>query len=169
MISIPTVIQYIHKYKTQTNTNAGGLCRLRYERFINFLTLAHSDRRRETQFLKAYANHTSWLHLHARRILWCLRSLSVEIRKSQLHLSTVKIQLSATMAETQLSISMVQSQLLNWLFFKILKFSGTSLPGKTSSTFQLHFLSGGLLWQWWLSYLLRARVKLHPMTMHLNS
>ena len=32
---------------------------------------------------------------NARRIPWCLRSLSVEIRKSQLHLSTVKIQLSS--------------------------------------------------------------------------
>ena len=27
----------------------------------------------------------------------------------------------------------------------------------------------GLLWQWWLSYPLRAGVKLYPMTMYLNS
>ena len=39
---------------------------------------------------------------------------------------------------------MFQSQLT---LFKILKFSGPSLPGMTSSTLQPHFLSGGLLWQ----------------------
>ena len=79
----------------------------------------------------------------------CLRSLSVGIRKTQLH---------ASMAEIQLSAYMVQSQLLNWLFFKILKFSGSSLLGMTSTTLQSHFLSGGLLWQWWLSYPLRTSV-----------
>ena len=47
---------------------------------------------------------------------------------------------------------------LNWLFFKILKFSGTSLPGMTSSTLQSHFLSGGLLRKCWLSYPLSASV-----------
>ena len=31
---------------------------------------------------------------------------------------------------------------LNWLFFKILKFLGPSLPGMTSSILQAHFLSG---------------------------
>ena len=36
----------------------GGLSHFRYEQFINFLTLVHGDTRRETQFLKAYANHT---------------------------------------------------------------------------------------------------------------
>ena len=46
----------------------------------------------------------------------------------------------------------------NSLFFKIPKFSGLSLPGMKSSTLQPHFLSGGLLWQWWLLYLLRASV-----------
>ena len=33
------------------------------------------------------------------------------------------------------------------VFSNILKFSGPSLLGMTSSTLQLHFLSGGLLWQ----------------------
>ena len=36
-------------------------------------------------------------------------------------------------------------------FSKSFKFSGPSLLGMTSSTLQLHFLSGGLLWQSWLS------------------
>ena len=47
------------------------------------------DTRRETQFLKAYANHTIWPHFNA-RWLWCLRSLSIEIRKTQLHLPRPK-------------------------------------------------------------------------------
>ena len=54
------------------------------------------------------------------------------------------------------------------LFFKILKFSGPSLPGMTTSTLQPLFLSEVLLWQLWLSYPLRASVKLYPMTVHLN-
>ena len=52
---------------------------------------------------------------------------------------------------------MVQYQ-LSTLFFKILKFSGPSLLGMTLSTLQSHFLSGGLLWQWWLSYPMRTSV-----------
>ena len=55
---------------------------------------------------------------NARRILWCLRSLSVEIRKTQLHLSTAEIHLFASMAETQLSASMVLSQLSTDSFSK---------------------------------------------------
>ena len=136
---------------------------------INFLTSVLRHEERETQFLKFFVNHTMLTIPNVRRILWCLRSLSVEIWKTPTTSSTAEIQLYASMAETQLSATMVQSQLLNWLFFKIFKFSGPSLPGMTSSTLQLHFLSGGLLWQWRLSYPLRASVKLHPMTMHLNS
>ena len=61
-----------------------------------------------------------------------------------------------------------QNPTLNWLFFKILKFSGPSLSGMRPSTFQSHFMSGRLLWQWWLLYPMRASVKLYPITMHLN-
>ena len=43
-------------YNTYTNT--GRLFRFGYERFINSWTPVHGDTRRETQFLKAYANHT---------------------------------------------------------------------------------------------------------------
>ena len=79
--------------------------------------------------------------INGRRILGCLRSLSVGIRKTQLHLQRPK------------SNSMPQWQKLNFLppwsnlnfqltLFKILRFSGPSLPGMTSSTLQSHFLSG---------------------------
>ena len=33
----------------------------------------------------------------------------------------------------------------NWLFFQIIRFSGPSLPGMTSSTLQSLFLSGGVI------------------------
>ena len=68
-----------------------------------------------------------WLRSMATQgISWCLRSLSVEICKTRPHLNDGK---------------------LNWRLFKILRFSGPSLLGMTSSTLQSHFLSGGLLWQ----------------------
>ena len=76
---------------------------------------------------------------------------------------------SAPLAEAQLTACMVHSQLPtataclngrepNWLFSKFFKFSGPTLPGMTSFTLQPHFLSGCLLWQWWLSYPLRTSV-----------
>ena len=46
--------------------------------------------------LKVYANHTMLTHPNARRILSCLRSLLVEIRKTQRHLPTVEIRLVFT-------------------------------------------------------------------------
>ena len=59
------------------------------------------DTRREIQFLKVFANHTIW-PTNARRILRCLRFLSVEIRKTQLHLQWSKSnpQLFNSMAES---------------------------------------------------------------------
>ena len=147
MISITTVIQYIHKYKTQAETNAGGNCPFRYERFINFW-LRFFDTRIETQFLKAYANHTTWPQRAAHLVMSKVSvgrdpknpTTSFNSRKSSLclhgHISTP-----------------------NWQFFKIFKYSGPFLLGMTPSTLQPYFLSGGLLWQWWLSYPLRASVK----------
>ena len=38
--------------------NTGGLCRFRYERVYELLASVHCDTRRETQFLKVFANHT---------------------------------------------------------------------------------------------------------------
>ena len=55
----------------------------RYERFINFLTSVHRNEERDTipTMLTIFSDPTN-----AQRILWCLRSPSVEIRKTQLHL-----------------------------------------------------------------------------------
>ena len=82
---------------------------------------------------------------NALHIPWCLRSLSVEIRKTQLHLQRSKIELSTSTStqwqrtqfsakmvkcqpstvwqRTQLSASMVQCQPSTAVIFKILKFS----------------------------------------------
>ena len=54
-------------------------------------------------------------------------------------------QLFAPMAETKLSATMVQCQLSTDFFFKILKFSGPSIPSMTSSIPQPHCLSGGFI------------------------
>ena len=43
---------------TYTNTNTGGFCCFTYERVYSFLASVHGDTRRETQFLKAYGDHT---------------------------------------------------------------------------------------------------------------
>ena len=48
------------------------------------------DTRRDTQFLKVFANHTIWLYPNAWRILWCLRYLSVEICKTPTTCLTVE-------------------------------------------------------------------------------
>ena len=47
-----------HISNTNIYTNTGGLSRFGYERVYQFLASVHGDTRRETQFLKAYANHT---------------------------------------------------------------------------------------------------------------
>ena len=146
------VVYYNHNINHNRNTvhtqiqNTSRLCCFRYERFINFW-LQFIVTQGERQFLLCWP--------HARHILWCLRSQFISA--------------SWDLKNGRKFNSMPPWSNLNCLFFKILKFSGLSLPGMTSSTLQPHFLSGGLLWQWWLSYLLHASVKLHPMTMHLNS
>ena len=106
---------------------------------------------------------------NVRHISWCLRSQFISAGRGPKNLTTSSTVENTSMAETQLLCLHGSMSTPNWLFFKILKFSGPSLLGMTSSTLQPHFLSGGLLWQWWLSYPLRTSVKLYPMTVHLNS
>ena len=89
---------------------------------------------------------------NAWRILWCLRSPSLEIRKSQLHLQRLKFNCCLDGKNSTVCLHGPIS-IFNWLFKKILKFSGPSLPQMTLSALQPHFPSEGLLG------------KLHPMTM----
>ena len=72
--------------------------------------------------------------------------------------STAQIQLYALIIEKSTLCLYGPILTLNWLFFKIFKFSKPSFPGMMSSALQPHFTSGGLLWQWWLSYLFRTSV-----------
>ena len=62
------------------NNNAAGLCSFWYERVYSFLPSILGHSRRETQIIRAYANHTMLIshyhhpHHHVLQILWCLRS-----------------------------------------------------------------------------------------------
>ena len=47
-----------HNDLSHNNRNTGGLCCFKYEWVYLLLASVHDDTRRETQFLKAYANHT---------------------------------------------------------------------------------------------------------------
>ena len=88
----PTVHIQMQIHNTYSNTNAGtgGLFCSDTNGFINFLNSAVRHEERDT-ILKSlswsyYANNIP----NGRCILWCLRSLSVEIRKTQLHLERAK-------------------------------------------------------------------------------
>ena len=109
--------------------------------FINFWLLFF-DIRRETQFLKVFRNHTMLTPTpNVRPILWCLRSQFISAGRD---LKNSTLRLNGRIPNSRL---LGPISTLNWLFFKILKFSGPSLPSMVSSTHQPHFLPGGLLWQ----------------------
>ena len=117
------------------NTNTGGFCCSDTNAFIN-LCFQLFDTRRETQFLKVFHNH-SMLTPPPMFGTSCgaqdlNSSLPVEIRKTQ-HFDS--------MAESPSSRLHGPMSTFNWTFIKILKFSGPSPPGMTSSTHQPHFLS----------------------------
>ena len=95
-----------------------------------------------------------------------LQCVAVEICKTQLHLQRPK------------SNSMPQWQTLNslspWsnLNSQLTLFQNPQIL-RTISSLQPYFLSGGLLWQWWLSYLLHTSVNctnwLYTWTLNQNS
>ena len=86
----------------------------RYKRVYSFLLSVLGNSRRETQIIKAYADTRH----HARLILWCLRSQLISAgwdRNAQFN-----------------------GRYSAPVFFEILKFSGSSLPGMTSTTYSIH-------------------------------
>ena len=107
-------IQNTEHRRKQANTNTGGLCHFRCKMFYKLLTSVLRHERRDTIL-------TMLTIPKVRRILWCLRSLWVEKPNY---------------------IFNGPNPTLNWLFSKILKFSGLFLPCMTSSTLWHHFLSG---------------------------
>ena len=99
--------------------------------------MVHGDTRRETQFLKVYANHTM---LTPPQCVAHLVMFKISIHLCQLRstcLNGRKPNFNSQRLNTQLHLSTV----------KILKFSGPCLLDTTSSKLQSHFLSGSLLWQ----------------------
>ena len=141
VISITTVIQY--------NTITGRLCCFGYERFISFW-LWFFDTRRE-RHNSYYADHAMLIIPNARRILWYLWSMSEEIRK--------KLDSSTRWSNLNSQVTLFQKP-------QILR---TISSGHDVIPTPAPFPVGRLLRLWWLSYPLRASVKLYPMTMHLNS
>ena len=132
-------------YSRNTNTRATPL--FRYEPFINFW-LRFFDTRRETQFLKVFRNH-NMLTTPQRSAHLVVQSQFLNTMVGPQLLNTmVGPQLLNIMVGTQLQLSASRTEnptvylygpqsIPNWLFFKIFKFSGPSLPGMTSFTLQL--------------------------------
>ena len=159
MISIEQCIyKYIFNYSIQVDCCSGT------NGFINFW-VRFFDTRREREIYNSLKYFIIILcKPHSQRFTHLVVfkisiHLTVEIRKTQLFDS---------MAESPTTRLHGPISTVNWLFFKILKFSGLSLPGMRWSTLLSHFLSV-FLGRWWLTYPLCASVKLCPMTMHLNS
>ena len=128
--------------------NKGGLFCFRYEGFINFwLRFFDTKRERDTQFLKVFRNHTILTPTpNVWHISWCLRSQFISAgrdpKNSTLWLNGRIPNYSTPWHNGRELNCLPPISTLNWLFFKILQFSGPSLPGMTSSTLQPHFLSG---------------------------
>ena len=104
------------------DTNTQHKCRrtllFRYESIYQLLDFGSSTQG-ERQFLKVFANPRI-SDPNARCILWCLRSLSVEVRKTPTTSSTrwTNPQLSTQWQRTQFSAYMVQSQISTASFLK---------------------------------------------------
>ena len=149
---------YICIYKTQADSVVSG------KNVLLISWLQFIDSRRETQVLKVFADHTIWLLPYAWRILWYLRSLLLEFRKTQLHLQQPK---SKSMPQWQELNYLPLWSNLNYSVFKILKFSAHFLWAwrhlHSSSIFCLAVYYGDVD-----CHILCAQAKLYPMTMHQN-
>ena len=127
------------------------------------------DTRREKQIIEAYTNHSmltphththTHTHTYAQCILWCLCWL--RYKTDLISLDHKKPQPPASMVKLQF-----------FVFFTILKFSGPSLPGMTSSTNSIHFNSPSspisclevYYDRWWLSYAFCTGIRVHCLTM----
>ena len=137
--SLKRVDMPLNKETKPNQTNTGGLCCFRYERFINILTSVHDDTRRVAQFLKAYANHTM-LTPPQRAVHLVMFKIS---DGRDLQNFNYMPQLFAPMAETQLSACMVQSQLTLFQNPQILR---TISSGHDVIHTPVPFPIWGLLW-----------------------
>ena len=134
---------------TNTYTNTGRLFRFGYEQVYWFLASVHGDTRRETQFLKAYANHT----------------MLTPTQRAAHHL----------MFEISIHLCPSRSEKLNHTFNSRIS---TTVFSKSSNSEDHLFWAwrhphsspisclGVYYDKWCVSYPLRAGVRLHQMTMH---
>ena len=136
LISITTVI-HIQADSDVSVTNG----------FINFWLRSMATRGETHNSYKSMLTILCWPHPNARRILWGLRSQFISASR-----------------DPKNSTTSLNGRIPNWRLFKILKFSGPSLLGMTSSILRSHFLFEVYYDKWWLSYPMRAGVRLHPMT-----
>ena len=134
--------------------NTGGHCHFRYEWFISFWLrpLATWGERHNAY----YADHTVWPHQHAAYLKMFKISVGRDPKNSILQLNgwipncifdspnpTLNSEYPTLLNGRNSTVWFHDPiSTLNWLFFKIIKFSGPSLLGMTSSTLQPHFLSG---------------------------
>ena len=138
MISITTVIQIniqiqVHSFVSDTNG------------FINSWLQSMATRGERHNSYKPMLTILCWLHPNTRRILWCLRSQFISAGR-----------------DPKNSTARFNGRILNYCLFKILKFSGPSLLGMTSSILQPHFLIRGLLWQMVIAISFARRRKTAP-------
>ena len=129
---------------TNNNTNTGRPCRFGYERVHFFLPSVLSDTRRETQIIKAYANHTILTPPHARRTLWCLRSQLISLGRDPNWSVLIRSEkLSCTLQQSNSTVFSKSSKSLDHLFWARRQPPTLFTP----TAVQPHFLFGGLLWQ----------------------
>ena len=139
----------LYSHYDNTDTNAGGRCCFRYERFINFLTSVLRHEERETRLILGWP--------HPQRAAYLVMS---KISRPE------NLTAAATVGNTTLCLNGRNS---------------TDSFSKSSNSQDhlfraevIHTLAAFPVWgvyydKWWLSYPLCTSVKLHPMTMHLNS
>ena len=159
-ISITTVIHantYSNAGKYNTSAEAQGTPLFRYERFYKLLTwvFRHDERDTLLTMLTIPSGPTN-----AQCILYCLRSLSVEICK----IPTTRLGrlLNSLWPNGRDSIVGLHGPMstANWLF---LKSSNSQSISSWHDVIHIPvpFPVSGLSWQWWLLYSLRTNVKLY--------
>ena len=119
-----------HIYKCKPQTETGRLCCSGKNAFFNFWLRFFVTRRR-TQFL------LRWPHKRSAHPVMFKISVGRDLK-----IPTTSKFNSGLNGEKSTSKLNGPTSTPNWLFFKILKFSGPSLPSMTSFTLQPYFLSG---------------------------
>ena len=141
---------------TQANTNAGGLCCSGTNGLlISWLRPIATRGERHNSF---YVNH----YIRAAHLV--MFKISIHLHRSRpeklnCHRNGRKLNSLPPWSNLNSQLTLFQ----NPQIFRTIS-SGHDII-HTPSPFSVR----GLLWQWWLSYPLRASVKLYPITMHLNS